>query len=386
MLIYVNSLGGTVACLDGVTPTTTVGEVKQLATQQLFARQGHKATFGRLLHSGRELVEDSASLEAADIQEGDSLTLLAKWPTLLATGHPDGYLHVFNTEAAEVVAWRFGEAVRGIAWCDDGQYIAAASNFSEDVCRVGIFLAASGQQEQSFSMGGYVTAFACSPDGSELAVGGWGTLKLFCRASPERDPVDLQCGTLPSEALTSLAWSPDGACLAVGGGSGRVSIFAVDSRRTLWECNLRHVVYAVAWSPDGTQLAAAAGEPGQDAGRVTVKAAACGACLRSWRLAAKTLSVSWSPDGTRLAVATGHLRPRSGSVHVFSLASADGAEAERSWKLGDCVRSVAWSPDGDRLAVCAEDRSLRVLLVASGEEERHWDFPCAARSVAWAPV
>ena len=147
--------------------------------------------------------------------------------------------------------------------------------------------------------GGTVYSVSFSPDGTTLASGSDGTVRLWEVASGRETAVLEARGT-----INSVSFSPDGTTLASGSGDGRVRLWEVASGRETAVLEARGTVNSVSFSPDGTTLASG-GRNGN--GTVRLWEVASGretAVLRGhgiWSV----YSVSFSPDGTTLASGSG---------------------------------------------------------------------------------
>ncbi len=191
---------------------------------------------------------------------------------------------------------------------------------------------------------------AFSPDNSRLAVGSpTGLITLW--SIPEGEQVGVLKGH--HGRVGSLAFSPDGSQLASGGFHERdmtVRVWSVSAGEELGRMDgHRGGIYAVAFGPDGTRLASAS----QDN------------TVRLWDLVERVeiteslthaddvISVAFSPDGNRLATATAR-----GTVGVWSATNGNRLTVLRGHQ--DYVRSLAFGPDGALLASASGDRSVRV--------------------------
>ncbi len=162
--------------------------------------------------------------------------------------------------------------------------------------------------------------------------------------------------------VTALAFSPDGNEIAVGG------YFEV----TIWNASdgtlvhriggLPERIASLAWHPKSGLLAVAGGSPAQWGGVALVDPAAGWQVRYLCDLPDTALSVAFSPGGETIA-AGGADR----SVRFFETAS--GRQTRILRQHADWVQSVAFSPDGKRLVSASRDRTARVFLVATGDME-----------------
>ncbi|HZT43601.1 MAG TPA: c-type cytochrome domain-containing protein [Chthonomonadaceae bacterium] len=172
----------------------------------------------------------------------------------------------------------------------------------------------------------------------------------------------LKIGPLP--AITSLAFSPDGKQLAVGGYRA-VTIWDTTAGRPL-TCLIRLAgqVQSLAYRPDGTQLAVAGGAPGAS-GEVRVFEThtfrPVGPALGGHT--DTVLSVAWSRDGSRLATGS--------QDHTARLWEWPSGRALRVLEgNSEAVIRVCFAPDGKSLYTAGQDHSLRRYDTANGESLR----------------
>ena len=159
--------------------------------------------------------------------------------------------------------------------------------------------------------------------------------------------------------ITALAFSPDGAQLAVGG------YYEVITREAGTGKLIRRIggapqrVYALAFNAEGSLLAVAGGAPGK-LGEVKWFNPATGKLMRAlprWRDTA--LALAFSPDGKRLAVGAA-----DNTIRIFDTAS--GRQQRVIEQHSDWVMAVAFSHDGTRLASGSRDKSARVFDAQTG--------------------
>ena len=195
-----------------------------------------------------------------------------------------------------------------------------------------------------------VASLQFSPDGKELAVGGFREVRLL-------DPMtDKVFGTFAGHAdyVRSIAFSPDGKMMAAAGGApqieGEIKIWDLQSHQLLKTLRgHKDCIYSVAWSPDGKFIAS-----GSYDRTVKLWEASSGKELRNLQDHIDAVfAVAFSPDGKRIASAS-----QDRTVKIWEVATG-----KRLYTLSDAsdgLTSVAFSPAGDRIAAGGYDKTIYV--------------------------
>ena len=160
--------------------------------------------------------------------------------------------------------------------------------------------------------------------------------------------------------VAALAFSPDGTELATGGWH-EVLVWGVEDgrlRRRLGRLPRR--IRALSWHPDGEWLAVAGGSPGQSGEVRLVRAADGGEARTLMRTSDEVLAAVFSPDGTRLI--TGGT---DGAIDLFGM--PDGGRRLHLAHHADWVQGLAWKADGAGFASASRDRTARVVSAGTGE-------------------
>jgi hypothetical protein len=188
---------------------------------------------------------------------------------------------------------------------------------------------------------------ACPPEQRRWE---WHYLKRLCQA-------DLFTLKNPRPVVYAVAFSPDGSQLAWGGW-GLVTVGDAATGKTIRTLQRRPGwIRFVAFSPDGKRLASAS----EDDHRVIVWNVATGQVAVTLKgHTAEVRQAVFSPNGARLATAS-----HDGTVRVWD--ARTGAELKRL-EHNDRVFGVAFSPDGARLASTCQDETVRVWDVAAGRD------------------
>ena len=163
-------------------------------------------------------------------------------------------------------------------------------------------------------------------------------------------------------AVTALAFTPDGHELAVGGYHEITLWNPADGKLLRRIRNVAQRTHSIDYAPDGALLAAGGGSPGQ-LGEIALFNPTNGALLRVLgTLPDMALTLSFSPDGARLAVGGA-----DNAIRIYDVAA--GKEKLVIQQHADWVMSIAWSRDGAHLASASRDRTARVYAATNGDLE-----------------
>jgi WD40 repeat protein len=164
--------------------------------------------------------------------------------------------------------------------------------------------------------------------------------------------------------VLAIAFSPDGREIAAGG-YHEVTVWDPGDGKLLRRIgDVPRQAHGLAWSPDSATLAYAGGTPGSVGEVRLLTGAASSPASQSSRLLDRIgdvmLCVAFSPDGTRLAAGGA-----DGAVRVYDVAS--GKRLLLIEQHADWVTALAFSPDGSRVASASRDKSARVFDAKTGE-------------------
>ena len=194
-----------------------------------------------------------------------------------------------------------------------------------------------------------VAALAWSPDGSQIATGGWdNTMRLWDVSTGE------QTGLIQGDdQFVAVAWSPDGNTIAASTwGSGVLLFDAATSRRTGELIGNENSILRLRFSPDGTWLASA--ENGDEA------------TIRLWETGKGTevasfiahegeiTNITWSSDSTTLLSAG----LSDSVVRAWDMTTDVGNQLFELVGHEYGVYDAAWSPDGSEIITAGGDNSL----------------------------
>jgi WD40 repeat protein/nucleoside phosphorylase/type II secretory pathway predicted ATPase ExeA len=265
---------------------------------------------------------------------------------LLATGHDDGTVRLWDADTATVLRVMRGHVdhVWGLAFSPDGQLLASAS---EDGT-VRLWNVAGWPQAprvlEGHSRPVYSVSF--SPNGALLASGSEDTtVRLWSVASGQARRV------LEGHERTvfSVAWSPDGSVFASGSEDATVRLWTLGQQGSRVLIHAAGPVSGVVFSLDGASLAVSSHD----------------GMLRLLRLdgteephvlegnSGSMEGLAISPDGSTLAAACA-----DGTVDFWSL--AEKRRVGTSWGDDEAMLSVGFSPDGALVAAACDDGSVRI--------------------------
>ncbi len=110
--------------------------------------------------------------------------------------------------------------ITSLSWSPDGKFLVSGS--SDETVK--IWDTARGQEIASFIYGKNIKSVAWSPDGGNIAVGGWNTTNIIIWNVMKKQITN---NFVDSDSVNTLAWSPDSTQLASGNQTGVASIWDV---------------------------------------------------------------------------------------------------------------------------------------------------------------
>jgi len=185
------------------------------------------------------------------------------------------------------------------------------------------------------------------------------SLLSYLPRTPHPDPPEVYPRPIP---IRALAFSPDGRELAAGG-YHEITLWSPDDGKLLRRIkNVAQQTQSLAFHPGGRWLAAGGGSPGQ-AGEVTLFDAVTGTVVKTLATPADVaLAVAFNPDGSRLAGGGA-----DNTIRVFDTATGNPElviEQHADWIMG-----LAWNQDGTRIASASRDKTARIFASRDGDLE-----------------
>jgi hypothetical protein len=182
-------------------------------------------------------------------------------------------------------------------------------------------------------------------------------LAAYAARPPHPDPPAQYRRPLP---ITALAFTPDGSQIAVGG-YHEITIWSVADGALLRRIKgAPQRVMGLAYNADGSLLAVVGGTPGVS-GEVKAFDTGAGVPVKDFAaMADVAFRAVFSPDGKKLA-ACGADR----TIRIFDVAS--GAQDRIIEDHADWVIGLAWSPDGAQLASASRDKTAKLFNAVTGD-------------------
>jgi Planctomycete cytochrome C/WD domain, G-beta repeat len=160
--------------------------------------------------------------------------------------------------------------------------------------------------------------------------------------------------------IAALAFSPNGQELAAGG-YHEITIWNPTSGDLLRRIkDVPQRVLSLVYNADGTILAAAGGMPGAS-GEASLYDPVKGTLIKNLgRMSDVCFGVAFDPAGKRLAACAADR-----SIRIYDIAS--GKELRLIEDHADWVVAIAWNHDGTRIASASRDKTSKVFDAATGE-------------------
>jgi WD40 repeat protein len=179
--------------------------------------------------------------------------------------------------------------------------------------------------------------------------------------------------TLDDSIIRVVRWAPKGSLLAYGDSNGKVLVWDVPTKRTLFTSQRQFVeVSRIVWSPDAKYIAIAYMD-----GIVQVLNISSTRYILTYKGHGGGVSaMSWSPNGKYIISAE-----EDGVVRIWQFNT--GKEQNDYKGHSDSVQSIVWSPDGKYIA-SAEDDKIWLWDVSTGKNI--WFYQSSGvQTLVWSP-
>jgi WD40 repeat protein len=269
----------------------------------------------------------------------------------LATTGDDGAAVAWNPRTGEEVGRIQGpvDDVWGPSLSKDGSLLSAA--WQADGARV-VDLR-SGRLVREISVDGGAVSTALSPDGTRVAVGGWGNSSAVVVDLGSGREL-LRLGTFDSQG-GRLAWSPDGRWIA-GLGDFEARVWDATTGQ-LWAVLQGHTTFTLGldWRADSARIATGSVDGIAKVWEITDDGAQQVQSLSAAGTLTSVVGVAFSPDGRRLIAGDEDIK----AVMIFDVDLTGNAE----WTNVPAPQrftGVDFFPDGQRIVASSEEVSATI--------------------------
>ena len=223
----------------------------------------------------------------------------------------------------------------------------------------GLAAASESAPVQSYDLAGLAYTVSYSADGSQLAIGGWQTLRIVDADTG----VYLHTLRVPDAMLLAVDFSPDGSMVMAQHQDwtlpdSRLVFLSTDTGEEAEVLPAEAMpLLAAAWSPDGARIVT-----GHSDHSARIWDAETGAMLRAFDGHGGAVNdARFSPDGTTILTGSS-----DASARIWN--AATGALVRHYEGHEEDVTAVAFTPDGLHAVSAAADESVQVWEVETGEE------------------
>lgn len=209
--------------------------------------------------------------------------------------------------------------------------------------------------------------------------------------------------------VESIAYSPDGKQIASGGWGNKLEIIAAETGKSVAQYRINGLTKSLSWSPDGHHIA----QGGLDK-VVTLIDGDLGVSKPLYRTASFLRSLSWSPDSRMVMsiehqnwvviarVATGafvlHAQPTKagcwlsnqqvallcsdGDIRILDVDTCNEVMRQR---VGDNMQLISSSPNGQLIALATRNGRVQIMKAESLEMVSTYRHKYGVESISWSP-
>jgi len=257
--------------------------------------------------------------------------------------------------------------VTSVCYSSDGKYLASAS--LDDTIK--LWEVETGRLLRTLAGHTNDVCSVCySPDGKYLASGSDDyTIKLWEVKTGEC----VQTLIGHTENVTSVCYSPDGKYLASGSNDNTIKLWEVKTGECV-QTLIGHTstLTSVCYSPDGQYIAS-----GSYDSTIKLWEVKTGECIKTFDCIYEMTYVCYSPDGKYLATVN------SNRIYVYEIKTGK----QRKISADGCynMRSLCYSPDGKYLASGADDSTIKLWDLKTGECIKTFGYTTYTYHVCYSP-
>jgi len=249
--------------------------------------------------------------------------------------------------------------ILSVSYNPDGSQLASGSRDST----VKIWDVETGTQLLSLAHSDAVKHVDYSPDGTKVVSSSSDTLVYIWNATSGGI-----IRTLPGHTgnVYSVKYSPDGSRICSSASDGTVKLWNASTGNEIWSVTAHSGwgISEASFSPDGTRIVTAS-----DEGTAKVLNVTSGNSILTLDAATEDLpyvwNVAYSPDGSLIATGLGQIFGTTGAVKVWGAQTGGLLYTLEGHTSG--VNSVAFDPSGKYLASGAEDNTIILWSIGSGQ-------------------